>query len=302
MSKPLFKYIGGKTWLKKDLQKSLNILLLKNNHINKYCEPFCGGLGSFLSNAPTLLKFNILDIYLSDINNCLIQTYIDVQKNPQLLIYEFLLLEKNFSQLVPNNWKSLEKIQLKVQLESANSFFKKIRTQYNTLKQKPSIITSAMFIFLQKHSFNGIYRENSKGDYNTPFNWSGQYSYNIADDIKSLNLILSQFNITFQTQSFENITYVKDCLYYLDPPYINLDINENKYNKDSFTSELQLLLIEKIKDSPFIYSNHSTSNLLEIFNNIPNTEINTVFRKNIISSDKFNRNQEKAEVLVSHWL
>ncbi len=300
---PLFKYIGGKSWLKKDL--SLYVIKhVEQSKFSTYIEPFAGGLGAFLSIYDILLKNNIHNVILSDINETLIHTYQCIQNNPNLLIQEFLKIENEFVNKVDHNWiNKKNKNELKECLKNAEFFFNQIKKEFNQNKFHINIQQSARFIFLQKHAFNGIYRENSKGEYNTPFNWSGSNMLNTIEyKIQELHHLFHKFNLQFICQSFEKIDYHQNALYYLDPPYINDNFLENKYHADSFNLQKQILLIEKIKNSNFIYSNHKSEILFHEFRNINDIEIKEVARKNIMSSKSQNRKNDKIEILIYHSL
>jgi DNA adenine methylase len=299
---PLFKYIGGKSWLREKLRKQV-FEALKSKEISTYVEPFAGGLGSFLNIYDILLENNVKNVILSDINKILIETYYNIHHNPQKLIQEFLYIEYQFVQLVDKNWKAIQnKNELKLNLQEAEKFFNLIKKDFNQDKNLANIQQSARLIFLQKHSFNGIYRENSKGEYNTPFNWSGSHMLDsIETKVNEMNKLFHQFNLEFITKSFEELDYNQDTLYYLDPPYLNEKIGENKYHKNSFDISKQLLLIQKIKDVSFIYSNHKSETLLHEFNKIEGVNIQEIARKNIMSSNTQSRKEDKIEILISKY-
>lgn len=301
--KPLFKYIGGKSWLKDKLREKVYECLI-NKKVSTYTEPFAGGLGSFLGIYDILLENNIKNVILSDINEILIFTYQKIKDSPQEFIKEFLLIENNFAHCIDKNWKKIKnKNELKIQLKEAEQFFNSIKKEFNINKNVLDIKQSARLVFLQKHAFNGIYRENSKGQYNTPFNWSGSNMLDSIDlKVTELHKLFTQFNIKFISQSFELVDYNQDTLYYLDPPYINENISENKYNKDNFFVDKQINLINKIRNVSFIYSNHKSEVLLKEFNNFSNLKIKEINRKNIMSSKSASRNEDKIELLVSRFI
>ena len=300
--KPLFKYIGGKSWLRDELRMHV-VESLQKTKITTYAEPFAGGLGSFLNVYDLLLENNIKDVILSDINEALIYTYNAIKYNHQNFIYEFLLIENQFSQLIDSSWKEKSKNDIKICLKNAEIFFNIIKKEFNLNKNKVDIRQSAKLVFLQKHSFNGIYRENLKGEYNTPFNWSGSNMIDtIEDKVNEIHNLFNKFNLTFITQSFENIDHNNNTLYYLDPPYLNDSFGENKYNKSSFNISQQILLINKIKDFNFIYSNHKSDLLIKEFENIKDINIKEIARKNIMSSNSESRKKDKIEILISHHI
>lgn len=297
--KPLFKYIGGKSWLRDELRSAINQNL--NHKITTYIEPFAGGLGAFLSVYDILLENSIRNVTLSDINETLIFTYNSIKVEPLNLINEFLLLENEFNKKINPLWKETkDKSECKKYLKEAELFFKKIKKEFNSNKNNINIKQSARLIFLQKHAFNGIYRENLKGEYNTPFNWSGSNMLETIEiKVNEISKLFNQFNLEFKCQSFDEIEYNNHTLYYLDPPYLNEEINENKYNKNSFGIKEQLLLLDKIKNKNFIYSNHKAKLLLDEFNKFKDVQIKEIARKNIMSAKSSTRQDDKIEILVS---
>lgn len=302
--RPLFKYIGGKTWMRDYLRTTVKTQLFQNPIIDTYCEPFVGGLGAFLSVYDVLINHNIKHVILNDINSKIISLYQQVSNNPARLLNDYMTLENAFSAAIPNSArarnKKTEQALLKQDLKAAEAYFKKIRAAFNTTQSKEDC--AAHFLFLQSHCFNGVYRENSKGEYNTPFNWEPKtFTRNkIEEKIKGLQTVFSKFNITFESKSFELLQLNTHTLYYLDPPYINEALVENKYNKDVFSANKQLQLIKKIDGVPFIYSNHDHVLLIDEFNkhSKPFT-VQRIPRKNIISASANSRKQDKTEILVS---
>lgn len=297
-SKPLFKYIGGKTWLTKDLRSAVSHVLKCNNTITTYCEPFVGGMGAFLSICDILKAHHIRQIELSDINEMLIHTYKLVKDNDQHFYNKIVALEQEFIKTVPTNWnESLSKDVQKDLLKDSESFFKQIREKFNSSNDK--LDKSIYLIFLQKHSFNGIYRENRQGQYNTPFNWSGKNTtLQLKENFSKMSEVLNTFNVNFKCCSFNEISFNSNTLYYADPPYANESIGENSYNKNSFTKALQVQLIESLLDKNFIYSNHDIEWINEELSKNSNIEIKKVIRKNIMTAKKENRGQDKTEVLA----
>lgn len=302
----LFNYIGGKTWLKEHLKKEVDKVLNQNNHkLTHYVEPFAGGLGAFLGIYQTLLDNNVKNIVLNDINGKLINFYKVVRDNPEELIKQYIVLENSYTLTIPEKAKVLhktkDKVELKVVLKSSEEFYKKVRSGFTD--NQTSIESAVTLLFLQNHCFNGIYRENSKGGYNTPFNWEARVytEEKVRDKVMSVHNLFKKFNIEFSNKSFQQLDFNNNTLYYLDPPYINeVEALENQYHKDSFNVEKQKQLIKIIKDTSFIYSNHDNDLLLNEFkNNNIEIEVKKIPRKNIISASNESRKTDKVEILVS---
>lgn len=300
----LFNYIGGKTWLKEHLKKEVT-QILSQKKLTHYVEPFAGGLGAFLGVYDTLLSNGINNVILNDINGKLINFYNVVQNKPEELIKEYIALEQKFLLTIPEEAKTFhktkDKIILKTILKNAEQYYKQVRSNYNEVQTE--IESAITLLFLQNHCFNGIYRENSKGGYNTPFNWEARvYTEDkVREKIMAVHTLFKKFNIEFSNKSFQDLAFNDYTLYYLDPPYINeVEALENQYHKDSFDVEKQKDLIKTIKNSSFIYSNHDNPVLIEEFtNNGINIEVKRIPRKNIISASNESRQTDKVEILVS---
>ena len=272
IQKKIFKWVGGKKWIK----DSLNEIIIKqinfNPNINTYIEPCAGGLGSFLSVAETLLKANVKKIYLNDLNEVLISTFENLQKNNVSLFNEYIRIEKMYEYKVPVEFRSgknkFTKQETKEALSDARDFFLEMRTEYNLIKHENSIKRSALFIFLMQHVFNGMYRENKSGFLNTPYNWSANVasSFVMKNIFSQYKKMFSNFNIVFSSKSlFEflidmNDTIdIKNTICYIDPPFMNEKNNELSYTSLRFTKKDQIDLLSSLTSINFkhiIYSNH----------------------------------------------
>jgi DNA adenine methylase len=301
---PLFKYIGGKSWLKEELNNTVNKVLKAQPNIDTYVEPFAGGLGAFLGVAETLIQNNIKTVILNDINIKLIQFYKNVYTNSEHLIEKYMEVENAYAETVPHIFftydKKIDKELIKASLIPASQYFNQIRSAFN-IEQDP-IMNSAYLLFLQTHCFNGIYRENSKGGYNTPYNWDARIitEERTREKINNVLNIFNKFDIQFSTGSYALLDYSLNALYYLDPPYLNEDsVIENAYHKDGFGIGEQENLIDNIKNTYFIYSNHNNNLLTDMFKD-KNIKVNIklIPRKNIISASKESRKNDKIEVLI----
>lgn len=270
----LFDWIGGKKWLANDLCSILEQNLPKTN-VKYYLEPFAGGLGSALFSLETLNKEGIETIYLNDINSTIISIYKTIKSDPTELFDAYWKLEEEYQTFVPESSiglkKTRDKLVLRPLLEPARDFYMAKREEFNNLKsiEPNSLRTLSLFLFLAKHCFNGVYRENNSGGYNSPFNWE----QGIVDrenawlKFQEHHKVFNDFNIVFENMSafdfIEKYKHLKEeALFYFDPPYLNKDISENKYNKDHFGLTQQKELLMQIESLPYtMFSNH----LLPIF-------------------------------------
>jgi len=310
-----FKWLGGKKWLNDKITYHFNALLekipLQEKENITYIEPFCGGLGAFLAILPLCNKHNIKNIILNDINKGIIFTFEALKNDFDFLIIEYSIIEKEFERTYPLNVElyhpTKDKIILKKELKNAELFFKDRKKEFNilmkqTLNHHQKIKYAALFLFLSTHSFNGIYRENSKGEYNTPFNWDNKIT-NInskIENFKKYHELFNKIDIIFENcDVFELLNKYKHnkSVLYLDPPYLNELEQENNYNKDAFSKEKQIALLEILKNYDyFLYSNHLMP-LFEDYFSQNNHNYVIVERKNIITGKAENRGKMFQEIL-----
>ncbi|MBQ9627594.1 MAG: Dam family site-specific DNA-(adenine-N6)-methyltransferase, partial [Treponema sp.] len=150
LARPFVKWVGGKSQLLEEIREKYP------SKIERYCEPFVGG-GAVLFDV--LSKFQPKKVLINDINNELINTYEQIRVNCDDLILQLSEIQ--------NKYKSQS-------LDENKAFFYEKRERYNELKingdEAKNLEKAALFIFLNKTCFNGLYRVNSKGLFNVPFN------------------------------------------------------------------------------------------------------------------------------------
>ena len=216
-------WAGGKTQLLAEIEKNL-----PNSTIDTYVEPFIGG-GAVL--------FWILDKFVqlkkaivNDINQDLINTYKTIQSTPKEII--------SILEILQNEYHSLENAKDKQQ-----AYYYQKRELFNNKKQE-KLIHSALFIFLNRTCFNGLYRVNRKNKFNVPI---GSYRkpticdksniWAVSEALQKVELICGDFE---QTVNYAD----SNSLFYLDPPYKPLSetSNFNSYAKDKFDDNEQIRL------------------------------------------------------------
>lgn len=229
--RPFLKWAGGKGQLLKEIEKYYPF---NTNDITKYAEPFVGG-GAVLFDV--LSKYNLDEIYISDINAELINTYVIVREHIDDIIG---LLSKYQNQYVP-----LEK-------EDRKGYYSDKRNRFNELKvngnKAENIEKAALMIFLNKTCFNGLYRVNRKGLFNVPM---GEYKNPLICDEKNLQSVSEKLqNVKIvcgdyrQSEEFiDEHTFV-----YFDPPYrpLNETANFTAYTENLFNN------IEQIEFAEFV--------------------------------------------------
>ena len=256
----LLKWVGGKS---KILNELFEIFPKK---INNYHEIFLGG-GSVLFH---LLEAKASDkivvsgnIYAYDVNEALIYLYKNIQNNYQELFAELNLLLKFFENL-PINGVINRKPKTIVEANTKENYYYYIRMLYNNCSKK-IVECSAMFIFLNKTCFRGLYRVGPNG-FNVPY---GNYKSVTVEPFEDLSILIK--DVIFECLKFEDslkaIT-VGDFVY-LDPPYIPESKNSFvNYNKEGFDEKQHILLFKTIKESGvnFIMSNSDTELVNTSFN------------------------------------
>lgn len=231
-AKPFLKWAGGKRQLLPDLISRLPKSIIDSKKIENYIEPFIGG-GSFFFYLNN--NYEIKNAYIADVNKDLILTYKTIQNNLNDLLVELKKLQDNYFK--------------HTSLESKQIFFYEIRKEFNkNLEYKLKKVSksfcakrSAQVIFLNRTCFNGLYRQNKKGEFNVPF---GKYKNpTICDEDNLKNVNLSLKNVIIEHGDFElSEKYSsKNSLIYLDPPYrpIKSTSSFTSYSKDNFSEEDQ---------------------------------------------------------------
>ena len=224
-ARPFIKWVGGKTQLLDDIKNSLPRDLSQRAGMT-YVEPFVGGgavLFWILQEYP-----NITRAIINDINAKLICTYRVVKYDVENLIIELTRLQAEYLHL--------DEIARK-------KYFLAQREHFNE-NDKTDIETAALFIFLNRTCFNGLYRVNSKGKFNVPH---GRYSNpKICDEetLRADSAVLQRVEILCgdfaQTDKYAG----DNVLYYFDPPYrpITKTSAFTSYSKDGFDDTEQMRL------------------------------------------------------------
>tara|TARA_B100000427_G_C15494086_1_gene589017 strand:+ start:86 stop:931 length:846 start_codon:yes stop_codon:yes gene_type:complete len=248
MSKPFIKWAGGKYRL---ADKLIPVMPDKfNPSKNTYIEPMAGSGGFFFKYGPK-------HAYLSDINQNLITVYNVIKNNVEDLILELKIHESGHGK----------------------TYFKKMSDEFNeTVKKKGDPLKIAsLFIYLNRTCFNGLYRENSKGEFNVPI---GSYKNPIICDKTNLLSVSKILNsVEIGCHGYDKIKPKKGDFVYFDPPYLPLEKNSfTKYSKDDFKEKDHVTLkrfcnkLDK-RGILFMISNSSTDLTKEIYSDFNIREI-----------------------------
>lgn len=220
--KQLIHWVGGKSRLVPVLKE------LMPEPYNDYYEPFLG------SGA---LAFSIIgrgQRYLSDINHRLIIMYQEVRERPQ----EVIDLLKTF-----NNTKE---------------DYYRIRDTFNTTSD--SLTIASAFIYLNKRGFNGLYRENSRGEFNVPWIENGK----VIDYDSIFEMSNHLKGIDIECMSYETITPKRGDFVYIDPPYVN---NFTNYVKGGFNHHKLKEFIDKLTNDGVMVMFSNSVHAEELYKN-----------------------------------
>lgn len=232
VAKPFLKWAGGKGQLLNKFEEMYPQELI-NGEIDTYIEPFVGG-GAVLFDI--LQKYKVKKAVIVDLNKELVNCYRCIKADVKELIKHLKTLQSEF---------------LSLSDEKRKGYFLKVRKRYNKihLNGKYDFEKAADFIFLNKTCFNGLYRVNSKGEFNVPF---GKYKNPLICDSENLTLIsnlLQNVEIRFGDYSICEEYVNGRTFIYFDPPYRPLIENSSfvGYDKSGFNDNNQKELAEFVK-------------------------------------------------------
>ncbi|MDX1520005.1 MAG: DNA adenine methylase [Anaerolineae bacterium] len=207
-AKPFLKWAGGKRQLLPQIQAAFPDAL-KTGQIKRYIEPFIGSGAVFFEVAN---HFPIEEFIIADINPELILVYRTIQRDVEALIEHLAGIQENFFGLSEAGKKS---------------FFYQVRARFNQTLPKINFASfeanwverSAQIIFLNRTCFNGLFRVNSKGEFNVPF---GRYKKPKICDAENLRAVSQRLKpAKIRHGDFELCLSQADAstFVYFDPPY-----------------------------------------------------------------------------------
>ena len=283
--KPFVKWAGGKGNLISVYEK----FGLLNVNFNDYYEPFLGGGAMFFY---LWQKHKIKrKAYLSDINRDLIEAYIVIKDDLERLLSHLSIMQDKYTK----------------------EDYYKYREEYNKLKlrnnlnNEEKITKTVLFIYLNKTCFNGLYRENRKGEFNVPF---GKYKnpkiydeYNLRTVSKALQYaVLTVADFEEAVSTAKNGDFV-----YFDPPYIPISPTANftSYHQQDFTLEDQRRLAETIrrlslKNVRILLSNAFHPTIKKIYEDIPGIQFFEVMAPRYINSNGNKRGPIKEYAITNY--
>lgn len=299
--KPILKWVGGKTQI---LEKLVDDFPIEINH---YREIFLGG-GSVLLSLLSYVKSGIIkihgNIYAYDINEPLINIYKNIQTHHNELydILQNIIVEFNAcgNGEITRKPKNLEEAK-----SAKENYYYWIRSEYNKLSplDKNTLTGSAMFIFLNKTCFRGVFRVGPNGfnvpygNYNNPEIINKEHLEEIHDLIQ--NVIFECSDFTTSLAQVEPHDFV-----YLDPPYApETATSFVGYTENGFTLEHHNSLFRFIHEltetnKKIMLSNADVSLVRENFTN-EKYNITSILCKRSINSK--NPDAKAKEVIIKNY-
>ena len=271
--KPFLKWAGGKRQL-------LGEILERIPHtFENYIEPFLGGGAVLFALQPKRALIN-------DINASLIHTYKTIACEPQQFIVKIKELDSRIA-------------------EGGKEYYYLIRDLYNSklMREEFDLELAALFVFLNKHCFNGLYRVNAKGLFNVPYNNSKKSSIDenvileVSEYLKDLTICLGDFEDACKDAKEGDFIF-------LDSPYAPLNPSSfESYTKEGFDMESHIRLAKLFdnltKRGCFcMLTNHYTEFINDLYGN-KGYKMDIVSVKRMINSDASKRTGE--EIIICNY-
>jgi DNA adenine methylase len=227
-AKPFLKWAGGKTQLIEQIKEQLPQNIQQNNFT--YIEPFVGSgavLFWMLEQFP-----NMENAVINDINKDLTNSYKTIKNDVQNLISILSGWEIEYYNFADNQ-------------EAKKEYYYEKRALFNT-RNSDQTTQSALFIFLNRTCFNGLYRVNRKNEFNVPIGSYKKPQICNTENLLAVSEVLQRVEILNGDYS-ETVQYAtKNTFFYFDPPYKPLSETSsfNSYAKDEFDDQEQIRLKE----------------------------------------------------------
>lgn len=277
--KPIVKWAGGK----RNIMNS--ILSYIPGEFSNYHEPFLGGASVVMemTNRGILIGKKV---YMSDLMEPLMNVYAVLQSNVEDLIQE----------LKTGGYTN-----------DKDTFTAK-RERFNVVKRnvpENKVECAALFLYLNRTCFNGMYRENSSGGYNVPFGKQKNPLIYNEELLRRVNTWLRTGEITLRTCGYEETLQNIEAgdFIYMDPPYYGTFTD---YNKESFREKEQ----EKLRDfyrvltergCKVAMSNSNHDFIRRLYADIPNVRFIEIPVKRVINSKAEDRKNVLTELLVVNY-
>ena len=271
--KPFVKWAGGKRQLIGEILERIP------HSFENYIEPFLGGGAVLFALQPKRALIN-------DINASLIHTYKTISCEPQEFIVKIKALDSRIA-------------------EGGKEYYYFIRDLYNSklMREEFDLELAALFVFLNKHCFNGLYRVNAKGLFNVPYNNSKKSSIDeevileVSKYLKELTICLGDFEVACKDAKEGDFIF-------LDSPYAPLNPSSfESYTKEGFDMDSHIRLSKFFDDLTkrgcfCMLTNHNTEFINDLYGN-KGYKMDVVSVKRMINSDATKRTGE--EIIICNY-
>ncbi|MCK6607115.1 MAG: DNA adenine methylase [Flavobacterium sp.] len=293
IAKPFLKWAGGKRQLITDIEKALPKKFLSEKFT--YIEPFVGSgavLFWILNNFPKVEK-----AIINDINSDLTNSYSIIANKP----YELISILTQFQ----NEYHDLE-----ISNDLKKEYYYEKRVLFNGRKTD-KVTQAALFIFLNRTCFNGLFRVNKNNGFNVPI---GSYKKPTICDSENLLAVSEALKkVEILTGDYQQtIDYAeKPAFFYFDPPYkpLNKTSSFNSYAKEEFNDDEQIRLsifckkLDSLKHF-WMLSNSDLKGNVEnetFFEDIyDDFNINSVLAKRMINANPLKRGELKESLITNY--
>ena len=269
---PFIKWAGGKRQLLDQIKERMP------KQYNRYYEPFVGGGAVVFELQPEMAVIN-------DINRALVNAYRQIRSLPEAFLSAVKALDGQM-------W------------EDGKAYYYMLRERYNDKLMKEEFDTelAALFVFINKHCFNGLYRVNQKGQFNVPWNQKEQVRSVDVENIKNISYYLKSVTITCQDFEASLETAKKGDFIYFDSPYAPLNpASFDSYTKEGFTEEEHRRLAKVFGELSergcyCMLTNHNTELIQELYQDYLREEVDV---RRAINSDP--KKRVGKEVIIRNY-
>lgn len=292
-AKPFLKWAGGKTQLINDIEKALPKEFTSQKFT--YVEPFVGSgavLFWILNNFP-----NVEKAVINDINTDLTNTY------------QIIATKTNELVSVLNQFQA-EYHAIDLQTEIKRAYYTDKRTLFNT-RSTDLVTQAALFIFLNRTCFNGLFRVNKSNGFNVPIGSYKKPTICDKENLIAVSEVLQRVEILTGDYQ-ETLKHAeKPALFYFDPPYKPLSNTSsfNSYAKDEFGDNEQIRLRDFCKtldtlDHKWLLSNSDVKGK-DVNDNFFDDLYNEFTINRVFATRMINANAEKrgklTELLITNY-
>ncbi len=299
--RPILKWVGGKTQIIDKLIADFPV------EINNYREAFLGG-GSVLFTLLSYVKNGIIkiygNIYAYDLNEPLIYIYKNIQTHHselyntlQAIITDFNVCGNGTINRTPTN---MEEAKL-----AKENYYYWIRSEYNKLclNDKKDILGSAMFIFLNKTCFRGVFRVGPNG-FNVPYGHYNNPEIVNKEHLEEIHNLIQ--NVVFECCDFNSslMNTEPNDFVYLDPPYAPetdtsfVGYTENGFNIENHTNLFTLIHTLTDTNKKIMLSNADVNLVRENFTNEKYNILSVLCKRKINSK---NPDAKTREVIIKNY-